>query len=112
MSKVTFGGGHVALFGILGGVLIALGVSGFALMTPQDIGVGARVSLTLGALIAGGAVAFVSAFFGAVMPKEVEDDDEGRGKAKGGVNISFGGKGGMNISEEKPQPSAGDEPKT
>ncbi len=76
MSKVTFGGGSVALFGLLAGVLIAVGVSAFALLTPQDIGAATRSVLTIAALITGGVVAFVAAFFGAVMPKEVEDDDE------------------------------------
>ena len=110
MSKVTFGGRSVSVFGMLAGVLIAVGVSAMALLTPQDIGAGARVTITIIALIAGGAVALTAAFFGTVIPREVEDDD----KVKGGVHVDFGN-GGMSIhSDEKPKspdsppPSSGD----
>ena len=106
-GKVTFGGRSVALFGILGGVVIAVGVSGIALLSPQDLGSSARLTLAAMALIIGGGVALVAAFFGSVMPKEVEgDEDDEKPKAGAGVQFNFGKDAPK--PPESPAPPAGD----
>ncbi len=102
------GKGHVkfgrvgALAGIIAGVLIAVGVPAIALLTPQNIEGSARCVLTVIALIAGGIVTVVSAFFGIVIPKEVEGDDDDDGERKPrkvGVELE------LNLGKDKPKPS-------
>jgi hypothetical protein len=69
---VQFGGKGVAWAGILGGVAIALGLPLVVLLYGQFLGPVVVAILTIVALIMGGAVALVAAFFGAVIPAKVQ----------------------------------------
>lgn len=78
-GDVQFGGGHgIAVTGILGGVVIALGLPWILLAYGQVLGTTLVTILVCGALVIGGGVSIVSAFFGLVMPKVVRGHWRGR----------------------------------
>ncbi len=71
-GDVQFGAScSIALGGIVGGVLIALGLPWLLLAYGQSLGTVVVTILLFGALFTGGLVAVVSTFFGLVMPKVV-----------------------------------------
>ncbi len=72
-ANVLFGeGNHIAVTGIVGGVVLALGFSWIVLAYGQALGSTLLVIFVLSGLIAGGLVALTSAFFGLVMPRQVD----------------------------------------
>ena len=70
-------GGAVAVTGILGGVLIALGFSWIVLAYGQALGPTLITLFVLGGLLIGGLVALVAAFFGLVIPQQVNGGGAG-----------------------------------
>jgi hypothetical protein len=71
-ANVVFGGGNlVAVTGIIGGVVLALGFPWIVLAYGQALGPTLLVVFIISGLSAGGLVALVSAFFGLVIPREV-----------------------------------------
>ena len=78
-GDVQFGaGGNIALGGIIGGVALALGFSWILLAYGQVLGTTVVTILLAGALVVGGGVAVISAFFGLVMPRVVRGHWRGR----------------------------------
>ena len=72
-GKVVFGGVRaMAVVGVLGGVAIALGLPYIVIVYGQSMGAVAQVLLTILALLTGGIIAGLSAFFGTVIPHSVE----------------------------------------
>lgn len=72
-ANVQFGTGNaIAVTGILAGVAIALGFAWIVLEHGQVLGSTLVVIFVLSALFIGGVVALVSAFFGLVMPRQVD----------------------------------------
>ena len=65
--KVRFSKG-LALAGLVGGVVIAVGLPALLILFGQFLGAGTITALTIIALITGGGLATVSAFFGTIMP--------------------------------------------
>jgi hypothetical protein len=72
-ANVVFGhGNNIAVVGIIGGVALALGLPAVVLVWGQSLGTTLIVILVLCGLGFGGLVALVSAFFGLVMPRQVD----------------------------------------
>ncbi len=79
-ANVLFGeGNHIAVTGIIGGVVLALGFPWITLAYGQALGPTLLVIFILSGLVMGGLVALTSAFFGLVMPRQVD------GGAPGGI---------------------------
>ncbi len=71
-ANVSFGGGNmIAVTGIIGGVVLALGFPWIVLAYGQALGATLLVIFVLSGLGLGGLVALTSAFFGLVMPRQV-----------------------------------------
>jgi hypothetical protein len=71
-NGICFGGGNpTGAFGILGGVLIALGVPYIALAYGQPLGTGAQITIAIIGAASGALVSLVSAFFAIVMPSRI-----------------------------------------
>lgn len=66
-ERVKFGKG-LALVGLLGGLGIALGLPALLILFGQFLGSGIITALTIMALMTGGTLAIISAFFGTVIP--------------------------------------------
>lgn len=81
-EEVRFSGAKTSLFGVAAGTLIALGVPYLVLVYGQFLGPGVVTLVLLGALIVGGGIALVAAFFGAVMPVVVRDNSNSANDAK------------------------------
>jgi hypothetical protein len=72
-ANVVFGAEkEIAMTGIAGGVVLALGIPWIVLAYGQALGVTLTVIFVLSGLILGGLVTLTSAFFGLVMPKQVD----------------------------------------
>ncbi len=72
-ANVSFGEGNfIAVTGIIGGVVLALGFSWITMAYGQALGPKLIVLFVLSGLILGGLVALTSAFFGLVMPRQVD----------------------------------------
>jgi hypothetical protein len=72
-ANVVFGHGkEIAMTGIIGGVVLALGLPWIVLVYGQSLGTVLMVIFVLCGLGFGGLVALVSAFFGLVMPRQVD----------------------------------------
>lgn len=72
-ANVVFGAGsEIAVTGIIGGVVLALGFPWIVLAYGQALGPTLIVVFVLSGLVLGGVVALTSAFFGLVMPKHVD----------------------------------------
>lgn len=63
--------------GLAAGVAVALGLPALLLVFGQFLGPIVITILIVLALIVGGGLAIVSAFFGTIMPKEVSPEDAG-----------------------------------
>jgi hypothetical protein len=71
-ANVVFGSGsEIAVTGIIGGVVLALGFPWIVLAYGQALGPTLIVVFVLTGLILGGLVALTAAFFGLVMPRQV-----------------------------------------
>jgi hypothetical protein len=70
-ADLRFGGGRVAVAGIIGGLGIALGVPAILLSLGQGLGQVVLTVLVVLALLCGATVALVSAFFGLVIPSHL-----------------------------------------
>ncbi len=71
-ANVSFGGGSaIAVTGIIGGVVLALGFPLVVLAFGQSLGSTLLVVFVISGLVVGGLIALTSAFFGLVMPREV-----------------------------------------
>ena len=71
-ANVSFGGGSaIAVTGIIGGVALALGFPAVVLAFGQSLGTTLLVIFVLSGLVMGGVVALTAAFFGLVMPRQV-----------------------------------------
>jgi hypothetical protein len=70
-------GGAVAVTGIAGGVLIALGFPLIVMAYGQSLGPTLVAVFTLSGLLIGGLVALVGAFFGLVIPQQVNGGGAG-----------------------------------
>ena len=71
-ANVVFGqGSEIAVTGIIGGVVLALGFPWIVLAYRQPLGATLVVVFVLSGLILGGLVALTSAFFGLVIPRQV-----------------------------------------
>ncbi len=68
---MSFGGGRVAVAGIVGGFGIAVGGSAVLLGLGQSLGPAVLTVLVVLALVGGGLVCLVSAFFGLVIPRHL-----------------------------------------
>jgi hypothetical protein len=66
-EKVKFGK-SLALAGVIGGVVIAVGLPALLVLFGQFLGAGIITALTIIALMTGGGLAIISAFFGTVIP--------------------------------------------
>jgi hypothetical protein len=77
-ERVQFGRGMAAA-GVPAGVAIALGLPALLLIFGQFLGAIVITILIVLALIIGGGLAIVSAFFGTVIPKEVTHGDAAPG---------------------------------
>lgn len=71
-ESLRFGGRSMGAIGVLGGVAIALGLPYLVLTFGQGLGPVMQGLIVIGALVIGGGVACVAAFFGAVMPTVIE----------------------------------------
>ena len=72
-ANVSFGeGNYIAVTGIIGGVILALGFPWIVLAYGQALGATLLVVFILSGLVMGGLVALTSAFFGLVMPRQVD----------------------------------------
>jgi len=70
-NVVRFGGTSMAGLSVLGGVAVCIGVPLIVVAYGTALGVAAQVGITILALIVGGGIALVGAFFGTVIPREV-----------------------------------------
>ena len=71
-ANVSFGGGSaIAVTGIIGGVVLALGFPTVVLVFGQSLGPTLLVVFVLSGLVMGGLVALTAAFFGLVIPRQV-----------------------------------------
>jgi len=61
----------ISLFGVIGGVLIAVGLPFIVLVFGSDLSSGAKVALIILGLLAGSLIALASAVVGIAMPKTV-----------------------------------------
>jgi hypothetical protein len=69
---MSFGGGSaVSVAGTLSGAAIAIGVPAVILAFGANLGATIQTALVVAALIVGGGVSLVSAFFGLVMPRRI-----------------------------------------
>jgi len=69
---ICFGSGNlIGAFGVLGGVLIALGVPYIALAYGQGLGTPAQITIAIIGASSGALVSLVAAFFGIVMPSRI-----------------------------------------
>jgi hypothetical protein len=62
----------ISLFGVLGGVTIAVGLPYIVLAFGSDLSSGAKVALIITGLLAGSLIALASAVVGIAMPKTVK----------------------------------------
>jgi hypothetical protein len=75
---MRFGGGGVtSVAGVLGGVAFAIGVPYIVLNFGQVLSPAMVTGVVIGALVIGGLVCLVSAFFGLVMPTHIPDEHGG-----------------------------------
>jgi hypothetical protein len=90
----------IPVLGVLAGVVIAVGLPVATLIWGTDLGAFAQVAIIILALLVGGAVAGISAFFGTVIPSHV---GPGPGTVRAGpVNYR------LEVSDKcKPQPEPG-----
>lgn len=79
---VQFGGHRIAFAGVISGVIIAVTIPTVTLIFGKDLGAGWQIMLSLVALISGGVIAGVSAFFGTVMPSHVTSKGGSSKRAK------------------------------
>ena len=70
-SNVRFGGRLISLSGLATGAGIAIGLPYIILTQGQNLGTGVETTLIIIAMVVGGGVALVSAFFGLVIPTRV-----------------------------------------
>lgn len=85
-GEVVFGNKQMAVvLGILGGVIVAAGLPTMVLLYGQNMGVAAQLTVIILALLIGGALAGVSAFFAIVIPSSV-----GGKKVRGNLTINLG----------------------
>jgi len=71
-KKISFGNGIAAAAGVMGGILFATGVPYVILVYGQILGdIMIRV-IVAGAVIGGGVIILTSAFFGLVMPNNLQ----------------------------------------
>jgi hypothetical protein len=69
---ICFGSGNsIGAFGVMGGVLIALGVPYIALAYGQSLGTAAQITIAIIGASSGALVSLVAAFFGIVMPSRI-----------------------------------------
>lgn len=71
-ESIRFGGGRLALIGVVAGVIIALGLPWLVLVYGQHLGATVLTIIIIASLLMGGLIALVAAFFGAVIPTVVE----------------------------------------
>jgi hypothetical protein len=72
-ESVKFNGAWISIIGVISGVAIAVGVPYMALSVGQFLGPTVVTIIVLTALVVGGGVALVAAFFGTVIPRTVEE---------------------------------------
>jgi len=70
-SGVRFGGKIIALFGMLAGMVIALGLPFMILVYGSALGVGVETTIIIIAVLVGGLISLTAAFFGLVMPNKI-----------------------------------------
>ena len=103
-SNVQFGGPYLAILGVIAGVVIAVCLPLIVLVYGQSLGTTVLTLLIILALIAGGIIAFISAFFGTVMPRVVEHNQGGKEK------VIIGGGGVKIVKGENEEEDQGDNP--
>ena len=70
---VRFQKGVVAVVGIVGAIAIAVGVPLIVLLLGQNLGVAVQTTIIIIAVVGGGLLGGISAFFGIVIPSAVGD---------------------------------------
>ena len=77
MSKDSVRWGRFAAFyGVLGGVAIAVALPYIVLVYGKDLGAGVHAIIILLALLVGGTVTVISAFFAVVIPREIKESPD------------------------------------
>ncbi len=74
-NNVSFGNKSASVSGVLGGVAVALGVPWIILNYGQVLAQNVQTWLVIGSVALGGFIVLVSAFFGLVLPTQVNEED-------------------------------------
>jgi len=74
-NNVSFGNKSASVSGVLGGVAVALGVPWIILNYGQVLAQNVQTWLVIGSVVLGGFIVLVSAFFGLVLPTQVNEED-------------------------------------
>lgn len=70
-NETRFGGRTISLFGMLVGLVIAVGLPYLVLVYGSALGVGVQATIMIIAVLVGGLISITAAFFGLVMPNKV-----------------------------------------